>query len=302
MILSVIDYLTKWVELKALPSGKAEGVAKFLWNRIFLRHGAPKYIISDRGKCFLAELSQHLMKRMGITHRTTSSYHAQCNGLTERLNHTIAMIISMTVEPTKNKNWDQNLKETNMAINTSKQESTQTSPFKNIYGREPSFPIDIFMNTDPNPHLHAELADLSYADRVMEEFKIIRQRVKENTEIVQRKQKLRYDKKHRPQDFKAGDLVLIYRPFRKVGCSEKLLHRWLGPRKVIRQTTPVNYEVQSISGRGKTDIVHVVSMKPFHELVDQSGSDWLGEGDTQPQETEPLNNDSSQESGNNPRK
>ena len=111
MLLCTIDYLTKWIEIQALPDGKAKGVAEFLFKRIFLRHGAPRYIISDRGKCFLAELNQELMRRLGITHRTTSSYHAQCNGLTERLNHTIAMAISMTVEPLKNRNWDKNLEE-----------------------------------------------------------------------------------------------------------------------------------------------------------------------------------------------
>ena len=59
--------------------------------------------------------------------------------------------------------------------------------------------------------------------------------------------------------------MLVYKPVRKVGKSEKLLHRWLGPFKVLRQTTPVNYEVVSTSGRRKTDIVHVVRMKSFHE-------------------------------------
>ncbi|KZS21838.1 Uncharacterized protein APZ42_011159 [Daphnia magna] len=39
------------------------------------------------------------------------------------------------------------------------------------------------------------------------------------------------------------DLVLVYKPFRKVGKSEKLLHRWLGPFKVLRKTTLVNYEL-----------------------------------------------------------
>lgn len=67
--------------------------------------------------------------------------------------------------------------------------------------------------------------------------------------------------------FKKNDLVLVYKPFRKIGKSEKLLHRWLGPFKVLRQTTPVNYKVQLESGRGKTDIVHVVRMKPFFETI-----------------------------------
>ena len=62
--------------------------------------------------------------------------------------------------------------------------------------------------------------------------------------------------------FRKNDLVLIYKPIRKKGRSEKLLHRWMGPYIVIRQTTPVNYEVKLQVGKQKSDIAHVGSMKP----------------------------------------
>ena len=45
---------------------------------------------------------------------------------------------------------------------------------------------------------------------------------------------------------------LIYKPIRKKGRSEKLLHRWMGPYVVIRQTTPVNYEVKLQVGKQKS--------------------------------------------------
>lgn len=72
-------------------------------------------------------------------------------------------------------------------------------------------------------------------------------------------------------DFEAGDLVLIYKPLRKVGLAEKLLHRWMGPYRVLRQTTPVNYEVQLSDGSSRPDIVHVVRMKKFHEREEETG-------------------------------
>jgi len=63
--------------------------------------------------------------------------------------------------------------------------------------------------------------------------------------------------------FRKNDLVLIYKPIRKKVRSEKLLHRWMGPYIVIRQTTPVNYEVKLQVGKQKSDIAHVGSMKPY---------------------------------------
>ncbi|GJV44637.1 reverse transcriptase domain-containing protein [Tanacetum coccineum] len=48
-ILVAIDYLSKWVEAKALPTNDARVVVKFL-KSLFARFGTPRAIISDRGE------------------------------------------------------------------------------------------------------------------------------------------------------------------------------------------------------------------------------------------------------------
>nr|GEY66037.1 reverse transcriptase domain-containing protein [Tanacetum cinerariifolium] len=50
-ILVVVDYLSKWVEAKALPNNDARVVVKFL-KSLFSWFGTPKEIISDRGTHF----------------------------------------------------------------------------------------------------------------------------------------------------------------------------------------------------------------------------------------------------------
>ncbi|GKC12380.1 reverse transcriptase domain-containing protein [Tanacetum coccineum] len=50
-ILVAVDYLSKWVEAKALPTNDARVVCKFLKN-LFARFGTPRAIISDRGTHF----------------------------------------------------------------------------------------------------------------------------------------------------------------------------------------------------------------------------------------------------------
>nr|GEX80745.1 reverse transcriptase domain-containing protein [Tanacetum cinerariifolium] len=50
-ILVGVDYLSKWVEVKALPTNDARVVCKFLKN-LFARFGTPRAIISDRGTHF----------------------------------------------------------------------------------------------------------------------------------------------------------------------------------------------------------------------------------------------------------
>ena len=63
MIIVAVDYLIKWVELKALPTGKADVVTQFMVEKIVLRHGTPESIITDRGKFFLADITQNIWKK-----------------------------------------------------------------------------------------------------------------------------------------------------------------------------------------------------------------------------------------------
>nr|GFA39516.1 reverse transcriptase domain-containing protein [Tanacetum cinerariifolium] len=48
-ILVLVDYLSKWVEAKALPTNDARVVCKF-FKSLFVRFGSPRAIISHRGK------------------------------------------------------------------------------------------------------------------------------------------------------------------------------------------------------------------------------------------------------------
>ncbi|GJS58418.1 reverse transcriptase domain-containing protein [Tanacetum coccineum] len=72
-ILVAVDYLSKWVEAKALPTNDARVVVRFL-KALFARFGTPRAIISDRGTHFsndnlgqLMKLFDHKEKQRGFT-------------------------------------------------------------------------------------------------------------------------------------------------------------------------------------------------------------------------------------------
>ena len=46
-ILVCTDYVTKWVEAKALPSATENSVVQFLFEDIFTRFGVPREIVTD---------------------------------------------------------------------------------------------------------------------------------------------------------------------------------------------------------------------------------------------------------------
>nr|GFA42550.1 reverse transcriptase domain-containing protein [Tanacetum cinerariifolium] len=61
-ILVAVDYLSKWVEVKALPTNDARVVVKFL-KSLFSRFGTPKAIISDRGTHFCNDQFLRVMSK-----------------------------------------------------------------------------------------------------------------------------------------------------------------------------------------------------------------------------------------------
>nr|GEW08180.1 reverse transcriptase domain-containing protein [Tanacetum cinerariifolium] len=91
-ILVAVDYLSKWVEAKALPANDARVVCKFL-KSLFARFGAPRAIISDRGTHFCNDQFSKVMLKYGVTHRLSTVYHPQTSGQVEVSNHGLKRIL-----------------------------------------------------------------------------------------------------------------------------------------------------------------------------------------------------------------
>ncbi|UYV77349.1 hypothetical protein LAZ67_15000598, partial [Cordylochernes scorpioides] len=164
-IIVLTDYYTKYAETKAVPEATVKEVSTFLIEHIFLRHGAPRFLISDRGSQFTSNLMKEVMKMCKVKHCFTTSYHPQTNGLTERLNRTLINMISMYVN-TDQKNWDEILPFITHAYNTTIQETTGYSPFFLLFGREPmSLLDDENIPTDSNMDDYDEYIE-NYLDKI----------------------------------------------------------------------------------------------------------------------------------------
>ncbi|UYV77521.1 K02A2.6-like, partial [Cordylochernes scorpioides] len=141
-IIVCTDYLTKYAITKALPASESMEVAKFFIEDVILKHGAPRELITDRGRNFTSSTISDLNNQCRITHRKTTAYHPQTNGLTERLNKTIADMLSMYVDVNQ-KDWDRILPFVTFAYKIAKQESTGFTPFFLVHGREAETPLDV---------------------------------------------------------------------------------------------------------------------------------------------------------------
>ncbi|GJX83001.1 reverse transcriptase domain-containing protein [Tanacetum coccineum] len=96
-ILVTVDYVSKWAEAQALPTNDARVVITFL-KKLLCRFGMPKALISDRGTHFSNKIMERTMKRYGVNHRFSTSYHPQTSGQVENTNRALKRILEKTVK------------------------------------------------------------------------------------------------------------------------------------------------------------------------------------------------------------
>nr|GEU34861.1 reverse transcriptase domain-containing protein [Tanacetum cinerariifolium] len=109
-ILVAVDYLSKWVEAKALPTNDARVVCKFMKN-LFAQFGTARAIISDPGTHFCNDQFAKVMQKFGVTHRLATSYHPQTSGQVEVSNRGLKRILERTVGENR-ASWSDKLDDT----------------------------------------------------------------------------------------------------------------------------------------------------------------------------------------------
>lgn len=69
----MIDPATGWFEIVEIPNKQADEIANLLEQTWLVRHPWPQNVICDRGKEFMAEVSEMLQEDYGIqVNRTTT--------------------------------------------------------------------------------------------------------------------------------------------------------------------------------------------------------------------------------------
>jgi len=96
-ILMGVDYVSKWVEVVALPNNEGRSVVQFLKCYIFARFDTPRVIISDGGSHFCNRFFASTSSKYGVRHKVATPYHPQTSGQVEVSNREIKSILAKTV-------------------------------------------------------------------------------------------------------------------------------------------------------------------------------------------------------------
>nr|GFC50150.1 reverse transcriptase domain-containing protein [Tanacetum cinerariifolium] len=140
-ILVAVDYLSKWVEAKALLTNDAQVVCKFL-KSLFARFGTPRAIISDRDTHFYNKQFAKVMLKYGVTHRLATACHPQTSGQVELSNRGLKRILERIVGENR-ASWSDKLDDALWAFYTAFKTPIGCTPYKLVNGKACHLPIEL---------------------------------------------------------------------------------------------------------------------------------------------------------------
>lgn len=260
-LLVMTDHYSKFAISVPLANITSIDVANALMDHlVYVGFDIPKRILSDQGSNFNSALIREFYELLEIHKNTTSAYHPQCDGHTERFNGTLCGIISRIVEVNPIE-WDIATKPATLDYNQSQHATTLVTPSYVVFGREPRGLMDLMLGT-PNeekaPSVQQYVKELE--QRIIDTNIIVRN----NLELARERQKAAYDSARPPftPQFKEGSAIWIKNFCKpKPGTSSKFTIKWF-PGVVTGRTGNSTFVVKA-EKLPKEQTVHVSRIRPL---------------------------------------
>ena len=140
-VLTAVEHATRHAFAAPLPSKSSNNVAATL-AQLFGIIGPPAIMQTDQGGEFLATAVQSLLRRHHVTHRVSSAYHPQSQGLVERFNKTLVNQLRRHCSGRDPTMWESFLPSILLGYNCGVQDSIRVEPARLFFGRLPRLPTN----------------------------------------------------------------------------------------------------------------------------------------------------------------
>jgi hypothetical protein len=209
------------------------GNAKTFRDNIWRNHGIPRSIISDRGPQFVSEMVTELNKQLGTKVTSSTAFHPQTDGQTERVNQEIEAYLRIFVNE-RQSDWAEWLPLAEFSYNNSIHSATRQTPFMLDMGRHPRMGFE--------PRIFTKNAE---AEDFVTHMKEIRVEATSALKQAALDMKRYYDRTHADApSYKEGDKVwLNAKNIKTTRPAKKLDYKWYGPFSIKQVISSVAYKL-----------------------------------------------------------
>ncbi|MCO5601347.1 hypothetical protein L7F22_055467 [Adiantum nelumboides] len=239
-ILTVVDYLSRWVEAKPMKKITSKDVAKFSYEDIFCKFGMPLEFLSNKGPGFRGELVDYLCEKLHVHHRFTTPYYLQCNGMNERFNGELIRMLTKITQSNL-KTWDLELPCVLWAYKTAIKTGTGFSPFHLVFGKEALLPIEV------------EILALKIIALAVEHY-----------EKVLKTSQAKANAKVKDKGIIKGDMVLRYNSKLDSTFQKKFQIKWQDPFLVLERSPNGTYQLVDLHGTPHKARVNDYRLKKYY--------------------------------------
>ena len=267
-IMVMQDYFTKWIVAEPLRGKTTQSVADVFFQRWIVQYGCPLKCHTDQGGEFTSQLFKEVCDRLRVDKTVTTAYRPQSDGMVERCNRSLQSMLKAYVNDNRD-DWPDQLPAVVCAYRATAHESTGVSPYRMLYGREMTMPVDVQFpteNQDTPPQCPHEYVQWM-TDSLTDAHSFARTRLSK----AALRQKKSYQESTRSVQFERGNWVWRSYPQLKPG---KLLKKNKGPWLVLTKIGEVNYRIQATPD-SKPTVVHVDKLIRYHPAEDKPLIPWV---------------------------
>jgi len=128
-VITVVDSVSKQAHfIPTHMTVTVEGAARLFLHQVWKLHGLLKYVVLDRGPQFIARFTRELYRLLGIKLASSTVWHPQTNGQTERVNQELDQYLWLFVNEQQD-NWYDLLPMAEFQHNNHVHSTTQQPPF-----------------------------------------------------------------------------------------------------------------------------------------------------------------------------
>ena len=301
-IVAAKDDLSGTSEAIPLRQATAKALAKFFWENIYCRYGAPLHVVTDNGP-EVKEAFDRLLKRMSIPQIRITPYNHHANGVVERGHFIIREALIKTCKG-KLTNWPLKVPEILFADRITINRVTGFSPFQLLHATDPLLPLDLAeatflveefrsgMQTEDLLVMRARQLE-KHPDDVARAAETLRKARFASKEQFER----RFIKRLSRTKYESGELVLVRNTAIEMSHDRKHKPRYLGPYEVFKRTQGGNYKLKELDGAILQYKYAAFRILPYitrnHEFM-QEDHDWADVNDQT--ETDSQNKSDSEDS------